>query len=584
MSVPASTTYDNLNILLLEDYALDAELVRTQISRTHPGWQVDHVKNRDGFLSYLKDHNPDIVLSDYSMPSFTGMEAFLKVKELGLEIPFIIVTGDLPEETAIECIKEGIDDYIIKSSLIRLDVAIQKAIQRKQSEHERNLISEQLRLSERRYKSIFDHAGVALVEFSAGIDILQVVNSRDKKSLVKDFMKSLVVMEVNEEALTVFEAASKAQFMTEFHQLFYKDLYSYIHDSISVFADGASSVENRAHIRTLKGHKKVFQVKTVLDAKRPHFFTVSFIDITNEVQAESRSLKIMERLEDTVAQRMLELSELNEKLRIEGEERDRINDVMRENYIAMTESIIAAKRIQQLLLPSQSDIAAGFSDAFVYMRPKDIVSGDFYWYYKQGDIRWVACVDCTGHGVPGAFMSMISSKMLNQSIIENGISDPSKVLEAIDRYVVTELKQHQSGTLTSTGMDISLCKFDYGKMELEFAGAYQSLFRMKDGELDCFKGDRHSLGGTFKHTSKSYSLHKMPFEKDEYFYMLSDGFVDQFGGPKNKKFTRRRLISLLKKQDSENMYDQEMSIKSAFQDWKGTYEQIDDILVMGIRT
>ncbi|WP_306642824.1 SpoIIE family protein phosphatase [Sanyastnella coralliicola] len=579
---------DDLSILLLEDYALDAELVKRHIRKTHPDWRVDHVKTKEAFVDYLEDRHPDIVLSDYSMPQFTGMEAFLQVKELGLEIPFIIVTGDLPEETAIECIKEGIDDYIIKSSLLRLDVAIQKAIQRKASEIAKRAIAEQLQASEERFKSIFDHAGVALIECSSAVEIKPLLKGKLEnkvmKNTIKNLLDTLVVTAGNKAAVKLFDAPDFNALVDSFPRLFERSAIRILFQAIQRFSTGSTAVEQLIPVRTWKGHKRFVKTKVVYDPHRPSFFTVSFVDMTDTVEAEKRTIKMTERLEDTVAERMLELSQLNEKLRIDAEEREKITRVMRDNYIAMTESIIAAKRIQQLLLPSHSQIANGFADAFVYMRPKDIVSGDFYWYHEEGDVRWVACVDCTGHGVPGAFMSMISSKMLNQAVIENDISDPGQVLSNLNEYVVKELKQHDASTIISTGMDISLCKFDYRKMELSFSGAYQILYAKDENGLRSYAGDRRSLGGTFKHADKSFTVHTMPFKEGDCFYMSSDGFVDQFGGLKDKKFTRRRFIELLKSVDSENMYDQEMVIKSAFQDWKGPTEQIDDILVMGIRT
>jgi serine phosphatase RsbU (regulator of sigma subunit) len=305
--------------------------------------------------------------------------------------------------------------------------------------------------------------------------------------------------------------------------------------------------------------------------------------MTSVRESEMRAMRIVERLEDTVAARVNELSELNHKLKLEAEERERINSVLRNNYIQMTESIIAAKRIQQLLLPRLTELTASFDDAFVYMRPKGIVSGDFYWFHNSGTKKWVACVDCTGHGVPGAFMSMLSSKLLNQAVIENGIEHPDEVLQFIDTYVVRELKQREASTMVSTGMDISLCLFNEATQEVLFAGAYQNLIIKNGHEVEVIKGDRKSLGGTFEHTLKTYSLHKRTMQKGQCFYMFTDGIVDQFGGPSVKKFTRRRLIELIASLNDGNMYDHELQIKSRLQDWIGANEQIDDILVMGIR-
>lgn len=578
---------DDIRVLLLEDYPLDAQLVQSQLKRSHPNWNVDHVSDKEEFENYFKVNIPDVVLSDYSLPQYTGMEAFVTVKKLGLEVPFIIVTGELTEETAIECIKEGIDDYIIKSSMLRLDIAIQKAIQRKLSEDQRKKVERELFVSELRYKSIFDHAGVAILEMSTGEDLTKLlernISNKERISRLRNALDSFVPTAVNEESLKLFEAGSRGQLVTDFHLLFPASFYRHVLKCLESFTHGDTSSEFCFSTKTFKGSRLELRIKTVYDPSKPQFFTVSFSDDTKIKRSEERALKVAERLEDTVAQRMLELSTLNEKLRGQAAERERINQVMRDNYIQMTDSIIAAKRIQQLLLPSHSSIANAFEDAFVYMRPKDIVSGDFYWFHSNENTRWVACVDCTGHGVPGALMSMISSKMLNQAIIEHQLDGPAEVLQSIDEYVIRELKQHHSDTLISTGMDIALCKFNYDTNTVEFAGAFQTLFTISDGELEQVRGDRYSLGGTFKMAQKEFKQQTLPFKPGDTFYMSSDGYFDQFGGPKKKKFMRKRFAQLLLDNHDLTMYEQEMAIKSALQDWKGTNEQIDDILVMGIR-
>jgi serine phosphatase RsbU (regulator of sigma subunit)/CheY-like chemotaxis protein len=588
LTVPSQQSApETLRILLLEDYALDAELVQTQLLRKHPTWVVEHVNSRQRFFDAVTTRKPDIVVSDYSLPQFSGLEAFKMIDELGLNIPFIILTGYLPEETARECIVTGIDDYVLKSSLPRLDHAIIQAIQKRSAEDERNDFAEQLGLSEARYRAIFEHAGVALVEFVFNEDLnltLREPNTRREiKRALRNIASTMTAAAINHAALQLFETPDQNTFNASFTKFFGKNGVRIILSSARSIQKGESNAELLLTIHSAKGHFRKLLVKTVYDESRPNSLTVSFTDMTEVHISEARAMRLVERLEDTVAARVEELSDVNAKLKAEAADRDRINEVLRNNYIQMTESILAAKRIQQLLLPSNSDIAKGFHDAFIYMRPKGIVSGDFYWYHAEGSVRWIACVDCTGHGVPGAFMSMLSSKLLNQAVIEQSIDDPASVLVSIDAYVVKELKQREIATRVSTGMDISLCRIDLEKQELLFAGAYQFLLHKRGASIDMFRGDRVSLGGTFAHTSKQFTSYAVPLQKGDCLYMFTDGLVDQFGGPKNKKFTRRRLIEFIRDLDQETMYQQEMAIKSKLQDWKGAQEQVDDILIMGIR-
>ena len=577
----------DIRILLLEDYASDAQLIQRHLKKSAPSWTVDLVTNKESFMHYLENQAPDVVVSDYALPSFSGLDAYLVIKELGLEVPFIMLTGQLPEASAKEFVNTGIDDYVLKSSLLRLDHAIRKALERRNAEHERDSMAVRLSDSEKRYKAIFEQAGVALAEFKFEnlFDSLKFVDrsSAIERKIINRMIRSVEVSAVNQAALQLFEATSEEHFSREVSQIFGTNSVRKLLSSQILGLKGQASVEQHIDAKTLKGHIRHLLVKTVLNEDRKSYVTVSFTDMTSVRESEMRAMRIVERLEDTVAARVNELSELNLKLKLEAEERERINSVLRDNYIQMTESIIAAKRIQQLLLPRLNDLTTAFDDAFIYMRPKGIVSGDFYWFHTSGTKKWVACVDCTGHGVPGAFMSMLSSKLLNQAVIENGIEQPDEVLQFIDTYVVRELKQREASTMVSTGMDISLCMFDDESMEVQFAGAYQNLLIKNGSEVEVVKGDRKSLGGTFEHTLKTYTLHRRPLHKGQHFYMFTDGIVDQFGGPSGKKFTRRRLIELISTLKEGNMYDQELQIKSRLQDWKGASEQIDDILVMGIR-
>ncbi|MGF1564651.1 MAG: SpoIIE family protein phosphatase [Flavobacteriales bacterium] len=577
----------DLRILLLEDYASDAQLIQRHLKKSAPTWQVDLVTNKESFINYLNEQAPDVIVSDYALPSFSGLDAYLVIRELGLEVPFIILTGQLPEASARECVNNGIDDYVLKSSLMRLDHSIRRALERRTAENERDTMAVRLSDSEKRYKAIFEQAGVALAEFKFEnhFDTLRIAgqSSTIQRKLINRIIRTLEVTAVNQAALHLFEASDALMFKSELGRMFGSSNIRKLLSNQIQHLSGQASVEQSIEAKTLKGHHRHLLVKTVLNEDRKSYVTVSFTDMTSVRESEMRAMRIVERLEDTVAARVNELSELNHKLKLEAEERERINSVLRNNYIQMTESIIAAKRIQQLLLPRLTELTASFDDAFVYMRPKGIVSGDFYWFHNSGTKKWVACVDCTGHGVPGAFMSMLSSKLLNQAVIENGIEHPDEVLQFIDTYVVRELKQREASTMVSTGMDISLCLFNEATQEVLFAGAYQNLIIKNGHEVEVIKGDRKSLGGTFEHTLKTYSLHKRTMQKGQCFYMFTDGIVDQFGGPSVKKFTRRRLIELIASLNDGNMYDHELQIKSRLQDWKGANEQIDDILVMGIR-
>lgn len=576
----------NLRVLLLEDYLLDAELVRREINLAHPNWLVEHVESKQAFISAIKKEEPDVIISDYSLPQFNGIEAFLTIKNLGLEIPFIMITGQLPEETIMECIKEGVDDYVIKSSLKRLSIAIDNALQRKQDRSERQTMADSLEWTERKFKNIFRFAGVAICEVA--IPNIEKIKSKAKswrKATLEDMQEHLrefEIIETNEEMLNLFAITSIDLLNEKFDQLFIDESVAALRFVFRQLARDSEQIEEKMNMNTLETGKVYVRFKAVQTSRTKSHYIFSFIDLTDVRRSEDRLNKVIQRMEALVEHRTEELSVANNELTFQAKERERINALMRDNYVNMTESIIAAKRIQQLMLPQKQSIADVFADVFIYLRPKDIVSGDFYWFYGKDNRCWIAGVDCTGHGVPGAFMSMIGSNLLNQSVIANQTMSTAAIMDDIDKHVIRELKQHEQGTEVSTGMDLSLCSFDFDTMEMRFTGAFHQLYLMRDGELHQFKGDRYPLGGTFLQ-EKFFTEHIIPIQKGDCIYMTTDGFMDQFGGPKNKKFTRKRFIQLLHDIQGNGMYDQEMLLKSALQDWKGTYEQIDDILVIGLK-
>jgi serine phosphatase RsbU (regulator of sigma subunit)/DNA-binding NarL/FixJ family response regulator len=582
-----SQVTDHLKVLLLEDYALDAELLIQEIHSQHPGWTVKHVIDRDGFEHELKCDQPDLVISDYSLPQYNALEALITVKALGLEIPFIIVTGDLPEEAAAACIAKGVDDYVIKSALPRLNVAIANALRKQESRRNNQRIQLHLATQEARYQEIFNNAGVAICHIDIP-NLAHILDHRDRwrKAKAEDITRQLaciVARETNAELLKLFEAESADQFAADFSAVWNPEELAALRFAIRQISRGAESFEDKALFKTLLGGSVYLHFKFNKIDTESSGYIVTFTDLTEVQRSEKRLNHVIAEMEDTVTSRTKELKLANDQLQHQASERERMNTILRENYIHTTESIIAAKRIQQLMLPSKQTIADAFTDVFVYLRPKDIVSGDFYWFYRKENRCWIAAVDCTGHGVPGAFMSMIGTNVLNQVVLENNTCSTSEILAKIDELVIRELKQNQQGTEVSTGMDISLCSFDFETMEMRYSGAFHQLYRIRDGVLETLKGDRFSLGGTFNYEGKSFAEHRLQLKKDDRIYMTTDGFLDQFGGPKCKKFTRKRFMTLLQSLKGTTMYDQEVEVKSALQDWKGTDEQIDDILVIGIR-
>lgn len=246
------------------------------------------------------------------------------------------------------------------------------------------------------------------------------------------------------------------------------------------------------------------------------------------------------------------------------------------------DSINYAKRIQQAIIPTHNELKNVFPESFVLLIPKDIVSGDFYWVVKTGQQAFFAVVDCTGHGVPGGFMSMLGTALLNEIINEKNIYEPADILDLLKLKIIMALRQSDNMNENRDGMDISLIRINLNTMEMSFAGAYNSLYLWRSNKLNEFKGDKFPIG--FADTSgQQFTQHKIKLEHGDLLYMFTDGYPDQFGGGKGKKFKYKMLEELLMRIAPLPMNEQRDVLITTLSEWKGNQEQVDDICVAGIR-
>lgn len=249
------------------------------------------------------------------------------------------------------------------------------------------------------------------------------------------------------------------------------------------------------------------------------------------------------------------------------------------NNRQIIQSINYAKYIQTATLQSKEQLNEILNQSsFLFFKPKDIVSGDFYWAHKSGDTVFIACADCTGHGVPGAFMTMIGINHLNSIIRENNEENPSKILTLLHHRVTSSLNNTTHSI--HDGMDITICKIDYKNKMVEYASAMSKVFHF-DGEqiINC-PVDKCSIGDSRRKIT--YQNRIIQLKKGQSIYLTTDGYIDQFGGPKDKKFGTRQLTQLLTEVQKKSLKEQEKSVQSSFFSWMGNSEQIDDVTLIGI--
>jgi serine phosphatase RsbU (regulator of sigma subunit) len=264
----------------------------------------------------------------------------------------------------------------------------------------------------------------------------------------------------------------------------------------------------------------------------------------------------------------------------------------------ITDSILYAKRIQEAISTNEEELAIYFPQSFLWMQPRDIVNGDFFWMGQQGEYFFLAVADCTGHGVPGALMSMIGNTFLNEIINNYEVVDTAEVLDLLRVKVIKLLRQNE--TESKDGMDISLLRINLKSKELQFSGAFNPLIMLSKAEhslpnefkllqaqnemhLYQLPANRFPVGIVSGSESKSFKSTIWRFNEGDTVYLLSDGYADQFGGEKGKKFKLSRLYELMMNIGSETMPLQKLKLIEQFEHWKGEEEQVDDVSILGIR-
>ena len=281
---------------------------------------------------------------------------------------------------------------------------------------------------------------------------------------------------------------------------------------------------------------------------------------------------------------ILRVVRLEEQKRFVTAERDAVQeqkDIIQEINQEIMDSINYAQRIQRTILPTPETLNVQLKEHFVFYKPRDIVSGDFYWCINHSDGNvWLAAADCTGHGVPGAFVSFVCSKALQECVQDQDITEPAAVLDKTTELVEGAFEGGVAQNVKD-GMDIGLCKINIREKKVEFAGAYNPLYLIRNGELSVSNGDRQPIGA---HEDRvPFTNHSIDVQEGDMLYVFSDGYIDQFGGPKGKRYMSKRFKALLTSMAEEKVAIQSELLQKEFTSWQGEEQQVDDILVIGVR-
>lgn len=332
-------------------------------------------------------------------------------------------------------------------------------------------------------------------------------------------------------------------------------------------------------------------------------------------RANSKNKKanvLLSSQKEQIEQTNEELNQQNEEIAAQRDEIENQKSKVEIQHQEIKDSILYAKRIQQALLTSEGYVTQFLPEYFVLFKPKDVVSGDFYWFYGnpkpeeiKNDSVYISAADCTGHGVPGAFMSMMGINFLNEIVVEKKISAPDEILNELRKMIISALNPKGSGVESKDGMDIVLCNLNTTTLEINFASANnplyivrefagsvvqsdksvslsQKLSNSKTYELTEYKADKFPVG-KYNDIEKSFTLQTVQLQKNDQVYLFSDGFADQFGGSNNKKFKYKQLQDLLLMIADMPLTNQKEILNGTFENWRGDNEQVDDVLIIGIR-
>lgn len=365
--------------------------------------------------------------------------------------------------------------------------------------------------------------------------------------------------------------------------------YSYVKDSIYTNESSSQIAEMNTKYDTDKKNKEIELLKKE-----------SEIQLLNQEAEKSRNAMIRNSLiigclfvlllavvlynRNQVKQKAnVALAEKNKNIEEQKEKIQLQHGQLEHKNKEITDSIKYAKHLQLAILPPDSQVKKLLPESFILYKPKDIVSGDFYWIEEWGTQTLVAAADCTGHGVPGAFMSIVGNNLLQQAVFNFGLSKPFLILNNVNKSISRMLHQSEETSTVKDGMDIALISIDKENNKLEYAGAFNPLWIVRNNKLIEIKADKHPVGEFLGEELKPFTQNEFVTQKGDVLYIFTDGYADQFGGPKGKKFKYKQFQELLLANYNKPMDEQKIILEKTIISWQGNLEQIDDILVIGIR-
>lgn len=358
------------------------------------------------------------------------------------------------------------------------------------------------------------------------------------------------------------------------------------------FCEELSRFESETHVACGEfaftedqGATRYLSIEIAVPSNLNDVLLLTLMDITHQFELEEKLRRHVHLLEARVDQRTNAINLVNNELKEESRQRQRLAKQVRESLANITKGIIGAKRILEVALTGKDELHRVFPNSILIERPMDIMGGDFLFTAIEDRKRTLALIDSTGHGIPGAMVSLMGSSLINKTFVSLNDPNPSTILEAFHREFGQRMTAAK-GTPHMFGYDAGILTVNKGEDILEFAGARGDLFLFRDGAVQIFRGTRSSIElpitGSARPKALTYSLHTIPIRKGDQFYMITDGVRDQFGGEKNRKLGRKRFAEILARHGHLSLQDRERSIRQDLLIWKGANTRVDDATLVGI--
>jgi len=538
-----------IKILLIEDDEVDGMFFQRSLSDTGISAQLTIAGDAITGVNEYKNGNFDCVFLDYMLPGTDGLKVLAKLRE-DPDSSVVLVTSHGDQKIAVEAMKAGALDYISKSSITAESLGhVIRSVQRlRNSKRERITMEQILDHSEKRHRTLFEQSQGFLCTHDLEGNVITVnlagANSINytQEQLIGINLKKIITPDTQR-------------------------LFTHYLKKIR----SEKSATGEMKVLTKEGEERIWLYNNSLYEGPTETYVIgSALDITDRVKMEEERLN-SKRVEEESAEIKKLAFELNTSS-------NKIKD-----------SINYAKRLQNGIYRSSDVFKRVFRNSFIIDYPKDIVSGDFYWFNIKNKKRIIALADCTGHGVPGALLSTLGYTMLNTIVLTNNITIPDQILKKLCIDWRKTFDHFNKQNNNNDGMEISLCSIDHENKVLEFSAMGGGMFFMRNEELTEYKGENIGISRNYLKTytnydTKNLTLHKIPFKESDRIYLFSDGYRDQFGGSEgNEKFTKKRLKNLIVSIQKHSMEKQKQLIDNAFVEWKGNKVQVDDVLVIGVQ-